>query len=77
MKKLLYGFAASFVCGAIAQSIAAKNHKKLLELAQNLPTHLTLGPKASLDELKVHQARLADLIQEKTREYAELGPKKD
>ena len=75
MKKILYGIAAGFTLGAIAQAIASKNQAKLLELTKNLPTHLTLSPNASLDELKVHKARLEDLIKDKSQELKDLGLK--
>ena len=72
MRGFLYGLAAGIACGAAAQMLASRNHDKLLELAKNLPTSLTLGPNATLDELKVHRARLEDLIKEKLDEYKEL-----
>ena len=73
MKKILYGIAAGFLCGAVAQAIGSKNQDKLLELTKNLPTSLTLSPNASLDELKVHKARLEDLIKAKSQEFKDLG----
>ena len=71
MKGFLYGLATGLAVGAIGQSIATKNQEKLLEMVKNLPTHLTLNPNATLDELKVHKNRLEDLIKDKISEVTE------
>jgi len=76
MKKFLYGLAAGLAAGALAQSIAGKNQEKLLELVKNLPSTLSLSPDATLDELKVHKARLEDLIKEKSAELGKLSKEK-